>query len=59
MEGIIHDLTSFGYNGSDQGDKSDMVLSSSFSGGDLPPIRSPAFWRPQGDEATSVSVNQP
>ena len=59
MDRIINDLILFGYVGPDQGDKSDMVLSSSFSGGDLPPIRSPAFWRPQGDEATSVSVNQP
>ena len=33
MDRIIHDLISFGYVGPDQGDKSDMVLSSSFSGG--------------------------
>lgn len=37
MDRIIHDLISFGYVGPDQGDKSDMVLSSSFSGGsDIP-----------------------
>ena len=33
MDRIIHDLVSFGYVGPDQGDKSDMVVSSSFSGG--------------------------
>lgn len=37
MDRIINDLISFGYVGPDQGDKSDMVLSSSFSGGsDIP-----------------------
>ena len=33
MDRIIHDLTSFGYIGPDQGDMSDMVVSSSFLGG--------------------------
>ena len=37
MDRIIHDLISFGYVGPNEGDKSDMVLSSSFSGGsDIP-----------------------
>ena len=33
MDRIIHDLTSFGYIGPDQGDMPDMVVSSSFLGG--------------------------
>jgi hypothetical protein len=37
MEGIIHDLTSFGYNGPDQGDQSDMVVSDMFTGTDKLP----------------------
>lgn len=34
MDRIIHDLTSFGYFGPDQGDKSDMVVSDMFTGAD-------------------------
>ena len=32
IDRIIHDLTSFGYIGPDQGDQSDMVVSDMFSG---------------------------
>ena len=37
MERIIHDLTSFGYIGPDQGDQSDMVVSDMFAGTDTLP----------------------
>ena len=37
MDRIIHDLTSFGYIGPDQGDQSDMVVSDMFAGTDTLP----------------------
>ena len=37
MDRIIHDLTSFGYVGPDQGDQSDMVVSDMFAGTDTLP----------------------
>jgi hypothetical protein len=37
MDRIIHDLTSFGYIGPDQGDQSDMVVSDMFAGTDKLP----------------------
>ena len=37
MDRIIHDLTSFGYIGPDQGDQSDMVVSDMFTGTDKLP----------------------
>ena len=37
MERIIHDLTSFGYIGPDQGDQSDMIVSDMFMGADKLP----------------------
>ena len=37
IDRIIHDLTSFGYIGPDQGDQSDMVVSDMFAGTDTLP----------------------